>query len=58
VVSSNDHQEPSPLGLTQNILNVGQTRAINILKEMADAGPIKKVGRGKNTEYLVPDTKK
>ena len=57
-MSSNDHQEPSPLGLTQNILNVGQTRAINILKEMADAGPIKKVGRGKNTEYLVPDTKK
>lgn len=44
--------------ITQNILNVGQTRAINILKEMTDAGLIKKVGRGKNTEYLVLGTKK
>jgi predicted transcriptional regulator len=44
--------------ITQNILNVGQTRAINILKEMTDAGLIKKVRRGKNTEYLVLGTKK
>jgi ATP-dependent DNA helicase RecG len=37
---------------TQNILNVGQTRAINILKEMSNEGLIKKVGKGKNTKYV------
>ncbi|MDD2495501.1 MAG: putative DNA binding domain-containing protein [Tissierellia bacterium] len=37
---------------TQNILNVGQTRAINILKEMSNESLIKKVGKGKNTKYV------
>lgn len=37
---------------TQNILNVGQTRAINILKEISNERLIKKVGKGKNTKYI------
>lgn len=38
---------------TQNILNVGQTRAINILKEISNEGLIKKIGKGKNTMYII-----
>lgn len=37
---------------TQNILNVGQTRAINILKVMSDKNLIKSVGKGKSTMYI------
>jgi ATP-dependent DNA helicase RecG len=37
---------------TQNILNVGQTRAINILKEMVNKGLIKSAGKGKRTMYI------
>lgn len=36
---------------TQNILKVGQTRAINILKEMSNKELIKSVGKGKGTMY-------
>lgn len=38
---------------TQNILNVGQTRAINILKEMVNNELIKSVGKGKRTMYII-----
>ncbi|WP_019227630.1 RNA-binding domain-containing protein [Sedimentibacter sp. B4] len=36
----------------QEILNVGQTRAINVLKEMAGKELIKTVGKGKRTMYV------
>lgn len=35
----------------QNILDVGQSRALNILKEMVDIKIISQVGKGKNTKY-------
>ncbi|MEA4960962.1 RNA-binding domain-containing protein [Lutispora sp.] len=35
----------------QDLLNVGQTRALAILNEMADAGYIKTIGSGKKTKY-------
>lgn len=38
---------------TQNILNVGQTRAINILKEMSNKELIKSIGKGKSTIYII-----
>jgi len=37
---------------TQNILNVGQTRAINILKEMVNKALINSAGKGKRTTYI------
>lgn len=37
---------------TQNMLNVGQTRAINILKDMVNKEIIKSVGKGKRTMYI------
>ncbi len=36
----------------QEILNVGQTRAIYILKEMVNENLIKTVGKGKRTMYV------
>lgn len=35
----------------ESVLGVGQTRAINVLKSMADAGYLVAVGKGKNTLY-------
>lgn len=38
---------------TQNILGVGQSRALKVLNEMVEAKLIVPIGKGKNTEYQV-----
>lgn len=35
----------------ESVLGVGQTRALNVLKSMTDAGYLVAVGKGENTLY-------